>query len=247
MFNIVRQLTRPTLPCLPSTSALKSTLFDSPLPGLLQVRTATKRGGGSSKNGRNSIGKRLGVKKYGGKFTLLCLSFQVLAPDIVLPARALAQTGQLVIPGNILVRQRGTEFHPGQHVEKGRDHTLFATAPGYVCFYSDKVNGKLKKLVGITQDRDERLPRDKALFGRSRWFGKVDVNSSLWRGGFDGFELAANGGDESARSTSVREEHLSAQHDQTGKLNEQEMNEMMAEAMAGSPGATKPGPTVAAA
>ncbi|KAM0788491.1 hypothetical protein ACM66B_001623 [Microbotryomycetes sp. NB124-2] len=197
--NVLRQLTRPTLPCLPSTSSLKSTLFDCPLPGLLQVRTATKRGGGSSKNGRNSIGKRLGVKKYGG---------------------------QLVVPGNILVRQRGTEFHPGQHVEKGRDHTLFATAPGYVCFYSDKVNGKLKKLVGVTQLRGQQLPRDEQEFGRSRWFGKVDVNSTLWQG-LDGFDKVA-----AATGDAARAQFEEDRHDQAGNLSEQEMNRMMAEAVA---------------
>ncbi|GAA5917481.1 hypothetical protein JCM5296_004728 [Sporobolomyces johnsonii] len=143
-------LSRPTLPCLPSTSALTSTLLDAPLPGLMQVRTATKRGGGSSKNGRNSIGKRLGVKKYGG---------------------------QEVIPGNIIVRQRGTTWHPGQHVARGRDHTLYALVPGFVNYYTDVVRGKERKLVGITPGtRDERLPRNEAVLGRSRYFGGVNVN-----------------------------------------------------------------------
>ena len=68
---------------------------------------AHKKGGGSTSNGRDSISKRLGVKHYGGEF---------------------------VIPGNILVRQRGTKFHPGTNVGIGRDHTLFATVEGYVVF-----------------------------------------------------------------------------------------------------------------
>ena len=68
---------------------------------------AHKKAGGSSRNGRDSIGRRLGVKKYGGQF---------------------------VVPGNILVRQRGTKFHPGANVGLGRDHTIFATAPGRVKF-----------------------------------------------------------------------------------------------------------------
>ncbi|GAA5935638.1 mitochondrial 54S ribosomal protein bL27m MRP7 [Sporobolomyces koalae] len=152
---MLRQLlTRPTLPCLPSTSCLKSNLLDAPLPGLVQVRTATKRGGGSSKNGRNSIGKRLGVKRYGG---------------------------QEVAAGNIIVRQRGTTWHAGQHVSRGRDHTLFALVPGYVNFYTDKVNGKERKLVGIVPDsREERLPRNEKLLGRSRYFGKVDLTRQLF-------------------------------------------------------------------
>ncbi|MCU0512959.1 MAG: 50S ribosomal protein L27 [Anaerolineae bacterium] len=68
---------------------------------------AHKKGGGSSKNGRDSNAQRLGVKIYGG---------------------------QLVIPGNIIVRQRGTQFHPGLNVGLGKDHTIFATVKGYVVF-----------------------------------------------------------------------------------------------------------------
>lgn len=68
---------------------------------------AHKKAGGSTRNGRDSESKRLGVKKFGGE--------QVLA-------------------GNILVRQRGTRFHAGRNVKIGRDHTLFATAAGKVVF-----------------------------------------------------------------------------------------------------------------
>ncbi len=68
---------------------------------------AHKKGGGSSRNGRDSQSKRLGVKRYGGEF---------------------------VIPGNIIVRQRGTKFHPGVNVDMGKDYTIFATIAGYVRF-----------------------------------------------------------------------------------------------------------------
>lgn len=68
---------------------------------------AHKKGGGSTRNGRDSESKRLGVKVYGG---------------------------QAVIPGNIIVRQRGTEFHAGDNVGMGKDHTLFAVAEGKVVF-----------------------------------------------------------------------------------------------------------------
>ncbi|GAA5852401.1 hypothetical protein JCM9279_001191 [Rhodotorula babjevae] len=149
-------LSRPVVPAFHSASCLASSLLSTPLPGLMQVRTATKRGGGSSKNGRNSIGKRLGIKKYGG---------------------------QEVLAGNILVRQRGTSWHPGQHVARGRDHTLFALVPGFVTYYrGPKTPGttsgkKERKLVGIVPtSRDERLPRDERQQGRSRYFGGVDLN-----------------------------------------------------------------------
>ncbi|MFO1128726.1 MAG: 50S ribosomal protein L27 [Rhodospirillales bacterium] len=68
---------------------------------------AHKKAGGSSRNGRDSPGQRLGVKRYGG---------------------------QIVVPGNIIVRQRGTKFHAGENVGIGRDHTLFATGGGRVAF-----------------------------------------------------------------------------------------------------------------
>jgi len=69
---------------------------------------AHKKAGGSSRNGRDTAGRRLGVKRYGG---------------------------ETVIPGNILVRQRGTKFHAGDNVGMGRDHTLFAEATGQVEFH----------------------------------------------------------------------------------------------------------------
>lgn len=72
---------------------------------------AHKKAGGSSRNGRDSIGRRLGVKKFGG---------------------------ENVIPGNIIVRQRGTKFYPGENVGMGKDHTLFALVDGNVKFYKGK-------------------------------------------------------------------------------------------------------------
>ncbi len=75
---------------------------------------AHKKAGGSSRNGRDSAGKRLGVKKYGGEH---------------------------VVPGNIIVRQRGTKFHPGRNVGMGRDHTLFALTEGRVAF----TKGRMRK------------------------------------------------------------------------------------------------------
>ncbi len=68
---------------------------------------AHKKAGGSSRNGRDSAGRRLGVKKFGG---------------------------EAVIPGNIIVRQRGTKWHPGTNVGLGKDHTIFALTTGHVKF-----------------------------------------------------------------------------------------------------------------
>ena len=72
---------------------------------------ATKKAGGSSKNGRDSKGRRLGVKKYGD---------------------------QLVIPGNIIVRQRGTRIHPGDNVGIGKDHSIFSLVKGKVEYKKTK-------------------------------------------------------------------------------------------------------------
>ena len=76
---------------------------------------AHKKSGGSSRNGRDSDGRRLGVKKYGG---------------------------EAVLAGNILVRQRGTKFYPGANVGLGKDHTLFALGAGRVRFHDGKQGRK---------------------------------------------------------------------------------------------------------
>jgi large subunit ribosomal protein L27 len=81
---------------------------------------AHKKAGGSSRNGRDSAGRRLGVKKYGG---------------------------ELVVPGNIVVRQRGTKFWPGQNVGMGKDHTLFATVEGNVQFHKGLKNRTFISIV----------------------------------------------------------------------------------------------------
>lgn len=74
---------------------------------------AHKKAGGSSRNGRDSAGQRLGVKTYGGQF---------------------------VLSGNIIVRQRGTKVHPGKNVGLGKDHTIYAVADGHVQFHSGRGN-----------------------------------------------------------------------------------------------------------
>ncbi len=76
---------------------------------------AHKKAGGSSRNGRDSAGRRLGVKKFGG---------------------------QEVIGGNIIIRQRGTRVYPGANVGMGKDHTLFALAEGRVRFHGGKLGRK---------------------------------------------------------------------------------------------------------
>lgn len=81
---------------------------------------AHKKGAGSSKNGRESHSKRLGIKIYGGQFA---------------------------IAGNIIVRQRGTAHHPGENVGIGKDHTLFALVDGTVLFKKSKANRSFVSVV----------------------------------------------------------------------------------------------------
>ena len=80
---------------------------------------AHKKAGGSSRNGRDSVGRRLGVKKFGS---------------------------EQVIAGNIIVRQRGTKFYPGNNVGMGKDHTLFALQDGVVRFHTGK---QARKYVSV--------------------------------------------------------------------------------------------------
>ena len=84
---------------------------------------AHKKAGGSSKNGRDSESKRLGVKRFGG---------------------------QPVLAGHIIVRQRGTKFHPGVNVGLGKDHTLYAKAAGTVVFRTQ--GPRNRKYVSVTPD-----------------------------------------------------------------------------------------------
>jgi len=88
---------------------------------------AHKKGVGSTKNGRDSNSKRLGVKIYGG---------------------------QVAIPGNIIVRQRGTKFHPGENVGMGKDHTIFSTVEGLVKFTKKRNNRNYISVVPFDFDED---------------------------------------------------------------------------------------------
>ena len=81
---------------------------------------AHKKAGGSSRNGRDSAGQRLGVKRYGG---------------------------EMVLAGNIIVRQRGTEYHPGKYVGVGKDHTLFAMRDGTIKFHGGTKDRRYVSIV----------------------------------------------------------------------------------------------------
>jgi large subunit ribosomal protein L27 len=84
---------------------------------------AHKKAGGSSRNGRDTAGRRLGVKKFGG---------------------------EAVVPGNIIIRQRGTKYHPGRNVGMGKDHTIFALTEGRVAFHRGQRD---RMFVSVEQPR----------------------------------------------------------------------------------------------
>ncbi|PVV02748.1 hypothetical protein BB560_002790 [Smittium megazygosporum] len=122
----------------------------------MQKRFATKRSGGSTKNGRDSAGRRLGAKK---------------AQD------------EYVIPGNIIMRQRGTKFHPGENAKNlfdflnvglGKDHTIYALAPGYVRFHKQMFGNKEKRMISVALKKDDyNFPRNADL-PRQRGFFLID-------------------------------------------------------------------------
>ncbi|MEO0412291.1 MAG: 50S ribosomal protein L27 [Pseudomonadota bacterium] len=85
---------------------------------------AHKKAGGSSRNGRDSAGRRLGVKKFGG---------------------------EAVVPGNIILRQRGTKIYPGDNVGMGKDHTIFAKVPGKVKFHAGRQSRKYVSIEVIAE------------------------------------------------------------------------------------------------
>ena len=87
---------------------------------------ATKKAGGSSRNGRDSAGRRLGIKKFGG---------------------------ETVIAGNIIARQRGTKWHPGENVGIGTDHTIFAKIDGIVKFITSK--HKKRKFITVVPAQEQ--------------------------------------------------------------------------------------------
>ena len=155
--------------------------------GAIQTRNSAKRGGGTTKNNRNSVGRRLGVKRQGNMH---------------------------VDAGNILLRQRGTSWHPGENVGMGRDHTLYAKVPGYVRFYKPADVGprpargpermtlplrtpqpatvrplsveatrphpssrkRERRYVGVVLGRNDKLPRPEGQ-PSARLFDKVDLNA----------------------------------------------------------------------
>ncbi|EEQ33932.1 54S ribosomal protein L2 mitochondrial [Microsporum canis] len=113
------------------------------LSQLGQVRYAShnSQGSGANKHAKNSPGRRLGAKKTGG---------------------------QSVVTGNIIFRQRGTKWFPGENVGMGRDHTIFALEKGYVQYYRDPERHPKRKYIGVVFNKEDKLPTPKNAVTRRR-------------------------------------------------------------------------------
>ncbi|KAF4555191.1 putative ribosomal L27 protein [Elsinoe fawcettii] len=146
----IRASTRAVISCTCSLDSALSRLRISPTyqavtTHQISVRYATHKSEGRANGAKQGAGKRLGAKKTGDQY---------------------------VIPGNILYRQRGTLWFPGENVGMGRDHTLYATSPGYVKYYRDPTLHKTRKYIGVTLERHHTLPLLKGV-ARKRRLGMV--------------------------------------------------------------------------
>lgn len=119
------------------------------------VRNATKKAGGSTTNGRGSAGRRLGLKKTGG-YGLMALHF-ACSKCLYL----LLFFRQPVISGNILIRQRGQKYRPGENVGMGKDHTLWALTDGWCHFTDQIINREKRKVCNVVQFDPNEVSRMK--------------------------------------------------------------------------------------
>ncbi|KAI9807240.1 MAG: hypothetical protein M1825_005958 [Sarcosagium campestre] len=116
-----------------------------PALSLSSVRHASHKSQGTAKSKKNGPGKYLGAKKTGGQY---------------------------VIPGHIIFRQRGTVWHAGANAGLGRDHTIYATAPGYVRYYRDPARHPKRQYIGVALAADDKLPAN-PMAPRKRRLGMV--------------------------------------------------------------------------
>ncbi|KAA8573575.1 hypothetical protein MFRU_001g04580 [Monilinia fructicola] len=124
--------------------ALTSLTFkktSSPLAPLIAIRHASHAAQGAVNKAKDGAGKRLGAKKSGEQY---------------------------VIPGNIIFRQRGTHWFPGDNCAMGRDHTIYATQPGYVKYYKDPERHPKRQYIGVVFKRDQVLPLPRNTVRRRR-------------------------------------------------------------------------------
>ena len=152
------------------------------------IRTATKRAGGTVHNHGGSPGKRLGVKKFSGwlsTYPSFTTSNRLpLSRSVRHPWKHHCQTARYSLPPGTTcmfsVDLIGTSFYILRYqVKMGRDHTIYATVPGFVRFYKEKWMRGERRFVGVVLHRGEVLPRDEVALGTSRYCGLAYRNSSV--------------------------------------------------------------------
>ncbi|KAI5309512.1 54S ribosomal protein L2 mitochondrial, partial [Ascosphaera atra] len=157
---------------LASSSTILSRTARVFAPGVAQVRHAGHNAQGRANAGtKNGPGKRLGAKKA---------------------------SGQYVVPGNIIFRQRGTVWYPGENCGVGRDHSIFALEKGYVKYYKDPARHPDKKYIGVALARDDVLPYPKNAPSKRRLgmlpFPRVEEPKEQVKPGATSFEPTMHAG-----------------------------------------------------
>ncbi|PSN74902.1 hypothetical protein BS50DRAFT_567665 [Corynespora cassiicola Philippines] len=148
-------------------------------PTLSFVRHATHQAQGRANGAKDGPGKRLGAKKSGGEY---------------------------VIPGNIIFRQRGTMWFPGENCKFGRDHCIFATESGYVRYYRDPFKHPERQYIGVALNKDDKLPYPRNAVRRRR-LNMVAVKASPASSKLDGQVVVGDlqVGDGTGSKTSIRD------------------------------------------
>jgi large subunit ribosomal protein L27 len=126
----------------------------TPIPTftLTSIRHASHQSQGRANGAKDGPGKRLGAKKSGGTYS------PFIHCTIGKQRKLTPATGEYVIPGNIIFRQRGTAWYPGENCKFGRDHCVFATESGYVRYYRDPRKHPKRQYIGVALEKDHTLP-----------------------------------------------------------------------------------------
>lgn len=167
-------------------------------PTLSFVRHATHQAQGRANGAKDGPGKRLGAKKAGGGFPAIVSWGKEKHGGLT------GFTGEYVIPGNIIFRQRGTNWFPGENCKFGRDHCIFATESGYVRYYRDPSLHPKRQYIGVALEKTDTLPYPQNA-ARRRRLGFVAVRNEAQPNKIEGQTVVADlqVGDATGSETSV--------------------------------------------
>lgn len=147
-------------PSLDTLHYLRTLNARPPTTTFTLVRHASHQAQGRANGPKNSPGKRLGAKKTGGKHPILPVTNTVSPHGHLIRSISITNslTEEYVIPGNIIFRQRGTKWHAGENCSVARDHSIYATQPGFVKYYRDPARHPKKRYIGVVFERNMTLP-----------------------------------------------------------------------------------------